>query len=90
MTESNQVEESSKLVSSDSSDHDKVETNVEDVQPLLQEDSRKARELRRKEEKSMGTSLQKEVCETYPTETVKQKLKVPYIEKINGNIYAKA
>ena len=44
-------------MSSDSSDHDKVETIVEDVQPLLQEDSRKARELKRKEEKSMGTSL---------------------------------
>jgi hypothetical protein len=39
-----------------------------------------------KEIAEMGSGKQTVVIEDYPTATVEQKLRVPYIEKRNGNI----
>lgn len=37
---------------------------------------------------SLGTANQTEIIEDYPANTIEDKLRVPYIEKQNGNLYA--
>jgi hypothetical protein len=38
----------------------------------------------------LGTPEQNEVFENYPTSSIEDKLRVPYIEKQNGNLLVKS
>lgn len=45
--------------------------------------------LTEEERKTLGTAAQTRVINKYPTDTAEEKLRVPYIEKQNGNIFVK-